>query len=231
MKIAIVDDNAEFAKQFSLMFYSYPFDEYKLEITLITEDFSNIACTLDVYFIDVDLIECSGFDLSSKIRESNPTAIIVFVTATADYVFESFNYSPFGFLRKEFLHDDFDRTLNRVLLKYKQQNSYYDFEYGGLIAKIYIKDIIYIEKNKNKVNIVTKKQNFSERKSISKIFASLDSSFGKINRSQIINFDHVDKITQQYFLMSNGKRFFFRNKYRKETMKMYYNYLIKKNRC
>ena len=231
MKIAIIDDCFEFAGRFAekLSAILESADNFNT-IEIFTNDFFNIPFDFDVYFIDIELVECSGFELSKFIYGKNQSAIIVFVTAISNYVYESFEYAPFAFLRKEYISNELPKLFSRIQTKYQLQNSYYEFNYKGVYIKIPFKDIIYFEKDNNNLYIITRKKSYTERKLISSVTPTLSSSFIKISRSYLINMDQIVKVENTHFVMSNGDSIYFRKKFKQETLNMYYNYLNKQQR-
>ena len=54
-------------------------------------------------FLDIDMPEMSGMELAAEIRAMNSAAALIFVSSHSDFVFESFQFQPFRFLRKEWL--------------------------------------------------------------------------------------------------------------------------------
>ena len=51
-------------------------------------------------FLDIDMPEMSGMELAAEIRAMNSAAALIFVSSHSDFVFESFQFQPFRFLRK-----------------------------------------------------------------------------------------------------------------------------------
>lgn len=57
-------------------------------------------------FLDIDMPEMSGMELVAEIRAMNSAAALIFVSSHSDFVFESFQFQPFRFLRKEWLAEE-----------------------------------------------------------------------------------------------------------------------------
>lgn len=57
-------------------------------------------------FLDIDMPEMSGMELAAEIRAMNSAAALIFVSSHSDFVFESFQFQPFRFLRKEWLAEE-----------------------------------------------------------------------------------------------------------------------------
>lgn len=51
----------------------------------------------DLIYLDIKMKKVSGFDAAKVIRGYDTRAIIIFITSLKDYIFNSFEYQPFGF--------------------------------------------------------------------------------------------------------------------------------------
>lgn len=109
MLIKIVDDDQAFVKKIKDIVY----DNFKdifldYSIDCITSNFeAQYFEKGDIFFLDIDLKEKNGIKIAEKIRENNSNAIIIFVSAMNDMIFDSLIVQPFYFIRK----DNFDRDM------------------------------------------------------------------------------------------------------------------------
>ncbi len=62
--------------------------------------------TINILFLDINMPTKTGFDLAEKLNQLYPDIIIIFVSAHDNFVYSSFEYSPFRFLRKTHLYKD-----------------------------------------------------------------------------------------------------------------------------
>lgn len=80
----------------------------KQEITL--NFFDNAASLLnvlinkkeyaDIVILDIDMPEINGFETARVIKEKYPDVLLMFYTSHEQYVFESFQFQPFRYIRK-----------------------------------------------------------------------------------------------------------------------------------
>ena len=54
----------------------------------------------DVLFLDIDMPKMSGFEVAKALRDGFSDCIIVFVTSHSELVFDSLDFQPFNFIRK-----------------------------------------------------------------------------------------------------------------------------------
>ena len=111
IRIAVVDDDENFAKM------------YKREIAKIFMMY-NVECNIyvhtnpkffqselsfesyDLIFMDIDMPKITGIQIASDLRSIGVDTTLVFVSNHDHFVFESFKYSPYRFIRKNNLLDD-----------------------------------------------------------------------------------------------------------------------------
>ena len=135
MLIKIVDDDQVFAKKIESMVYD-GFKDIFLDYSIdcITSHFEDRYFEKgDIFFLDIDLKsnitgldladlkEKNGIKIAEKIRENNSNAIIIFVSAMNDMIFDSLIVQPFYFIRK----DNFDRDMKiacTLIQKYINKN-------------------------------------------------------------------------------------------------------------
>ena len=228
IKIILCDDDLSFLQYFKQRLWeeliSMQYNDFR--IMTYSSEFQSIDYDCDILFMDINMPEISGFDLVKKIKQRE-NIILVFTSSYEDKVFESFAFSPFDFLRKSFLDEELHNKLKRIMCYYFSKHRIYHFNYSGMTLDILLSDIVYIEKQINNLILVTKDVVLHERKNLSAILSELDESFYKLNRSIIINFNHVKDIKKNAFLMSNNKLIYFKINHRQEAIKMYYNYICR----
>ena len=60
------------------------------------------AQSFDVIFLDICMPRLNGIETARRLREQNPKALIVFVTASPEYVWDALPLHPFDYLRKPY---------------------------------------------------------------------------------------------------------------------------------
>ena len=58
---------------------------------------------INILFLDIDMPEMSGFTIAEQLNRKYPDTLLLFVSAHEQFVYSSFEYSPFRFLRKSHL--------------------------------------------------------------------------------------------------------------------------------
>lgn len=107
MKIAICDDNIDVIKQIeNIVSQTYA----EIQVDFLTTCFENGRDLLaeiqnedtefDILLLDIDMPEISGIEVARIIRERNVNSILIFISSYENYVFDTFEYNPFRFVRK-----------------------------------------------------------------------------------------------------------------------------------
>lgn len=104
---------------------------------------------IHILLLDIDMPGTNGFELAEILHKRSPSTIIVFVSAYDNYVYESFMFNPFCFLRKTHLKEELDNVIQKVVQKFFETNETMLFSTVESDINIRIQDIVYIESVKN----------------------------------------------------------------------------------
>ena len=167
----------------------------------------------DVLFLDIDMPKLSGFDIAKKIRDSSLDTLLVFVSAKHELVYDSFEFTPFYFVRKisiTELHKELNRVVSKLLMHFRQytQITILDSYIGETSVKL--KDILYIQSEKHyllyTVNNVSVP--YKERKTIADLENILceEYSFIKPHQRYLVNMNHIAgfDLTANQITLDNG---------------------------
>ncbi|MDL2276660.1 LytTR family DNA-binding domain-containing protein, partial [Breznakia sp. OttesenSCG-928-G09] len=109
----------------------------------------------DLYFLDIDMPNLNGFELATKIQEQYPNTILLFVSNHNEFVYDSFKFDAFFFVRKDHFESDMKDALKLANEKLLRKEKRYILENKGDKRTIPYNDILYFEKLKNKIRIKT----------------------------------------------------------------------------
>ncbi len=156
---------------------------------------------VDLVFLDVNLPDISGLDFIKTVK--NPPAIIM-TTAYPEYAVSSFELDtivdylvkPFGFDRfLKAVNKAEDRFLKQDVVNPTTEDSIF-LNVDKTLHKIILKDILFLESDRNYITITTKTQKLSFIDSLKNWIEKLPSTqFVQIHKSFIINTKSVTKIS------------------------------------
>ena len=120
MKIAVCDDERtvreDIAGKIEFLFPETDVFLYESgNILLQSEE------NFDIVFLDIQMKGINGMDTAKKLRESGSDAVIIFVTALEEYVYQAFDVDAFHYLVKPFERAKFYEILNRAVHRREEE--------------------------------------------------------------------------------------------------------------
>ncbi len=211
IKCVIIDDNI---KELNTVESVLSALTYGTEYSLLIDSFSSFSqidlCNrYDLYILDIDMPDISGFQISRKIYDRHPDATIIFCTNHDDLVFDSFKLNAFYFVRKSFLSEDLTAAMQKFIRNYINNNTYYILRTRTEVTRIPYQNILYFEVSGNDLFIrMSDGTEYSERRSISSILDLLPkNTFVRIDKNFLINLKHVSGISDNNLFLTTGKKF------------------------
>lgn len=164
----------------------------------------------DVYILDIEMdgSETYGFELSARIRDNHPGAVIMFCSNHGDLVFDSFKLNTFYFIRKQ---DRLTEDIKAAFTKYIDalSNDTYIAKNKNGIYKISLKNVLYFEVSHNDlfIHFVNGKE-IRERKRIAIVFDEVkNKGFVMVGKSFVVNTKYIVSInkTQRSVTLTNNQ--------------------------
>ena len=239
IRIALCDDDKEFLQKFSEIiskeFTTYT-DDFEIKsytdgVTLINE---HRCKAFDIIFLDIDMPEISGFDVAKKIREDFSNCFIIFITSHSELVYESMDFQPFNFIRKNCnisLKEKISEIVSKLMRHIKQSTKIIlEDDISGRCV-VYFREIAYIESNKHYIyyHIVNKENPIKIRGSINECeekYSSFD--FVRIHKKYLANLRLISDINNrndEILIDSIKTKLPMSKNYKKNIKEKYLNYL------
>lgn len=77
----------------------------------------------DILLLDIDMPGMSGLEIAKLIRDEEKDVILIFLTAHDEFVYLSFQYAPFRYIRKEYMKEELPSAMKAALAKLKAKRS------------------------------------------------------------------------------------------------------------
>ncbi|MBL0883513.1 MAG: response regulator transcription factor [Chitinophagaceae bacterium] len=157
----------------------------------------------DVIFLDINLPALSGLEMAALIPKDQR---IIFTTAYAEHALDSFAFHVIDYLLKPVSFKRFLHAIQKLQLQIRtfetndipaKEPDLLFIKSGRTVINIRFTDILYIEANKEYLQIHTKDQKHLVYKRMKDMAASLPASFIRIHNSYIINLQHLQKTDVQ----------------------------------
>jgi len=159
---------------------------------------------VDLVFLDVEMPGMSGIDL---IKNLDKHPIIILVTSKKDYAAEAFDLNVVDYLIKPLSLSRFMVAINKAKELFEdidtkqtvnENNKEYIFvRSGGLLIKIKLENIQYIQAIGDYVNIFTPEKRHTVHITLKNIEEKLPADkFFRLHRSYLVSLSHIDNIEE-----------------------------------
>ena len=149
--------------------------------------------SIDIFFLDIKMLKITGMDVAKIIRETNDTSEIIFITSIVDYIQEGYKVRAYRYLLKPIDFGDLNESILSCISDIiKRRENFMLIENKGIINKILINSIMYIEVRKKVLTIHTKNDTYYTKNSMDKIELELEKyNFFRCHKSYLINLQYI----------------------------------------
>lgn len=108
----------------------------------------------DLILLDITMKRCDGMKAAKKIREYDQNVMIVFVTASAEYVFSGYEVRAFRYILKPELMHGFAGVFRECLNELTRSNEIrYSFRTATESVSVPVRDILYFESDRRIITV------------------------------------------------------------------------------
>ena len=182
--------------------------------------------SFDAVFLDIDMPEMTGFELTEKLRQIEQDTPIVYVTAHDDLFIHAFQYRALGFVRKAKLETDLPIALQTIMKELRIEKAtvilHTTKASGGKEIEIRISDIVYIESRNHLTYIhMMNGEAYESRKALRSYEESPGFfQFLEINSGTLVNPDRTF-LSDDHVVTPDGIRLFISKRKRKAIQAKY----------
>lgn len=212
IRIAVVDDDKTIFNQIHQYISEAFGEEIKVEkyesSTAFFTDSDNLK--YNMIFLDIDMPEINGFELAEMLKNVKPDITIVFVSHLEHLVFQSFQFRPFGFVRKSCLKEDITFVItdyrkelikNRDVYILKTQDSERSVPLSNIMYFESMKHAIYVQTVEEKYKIKREREYELSMKTLSEQFEP--KGFIRVHKSFLVNYRHIYIIRRDCVVLKN----------------------------
>ena len=160
---------------------------------------------IDIFFLDIKMLQLTGMDVAKIIRETNDTSEIIFITSIVDYIQEGYKVRAYRYLLKPIDFGDLNESILSCISDIiKKRENFMLIENKGIINKILINSIMYIEVRKKVLTIHTKNDTYYTKNSMDKIELELEKyNFFRCHKSYLINLGYIQFICKNTVVIND----------------------------
>lgn len=221
LKVVCCDDEKEMRKaltkiiepEFQLLGVDYQLSEFASGEELLS---SNRLETVDLLFLDIEMKTLDGIETAKQLRKVNQHAVIVFITAFADFVFQGYEVRALNYLLKPYDGKKIIDVLHKALDELEMtQQKYFVIEQKSGSTRVALKDICYFTSDRRLVTVVTTEDTNSFYGKLSDL--ELPECFLRIHNRYIVNLNYVEQV-ETASLSCNQEQLPISRKYRQSLM-------------
>lgn len=216
IRFAICDDEPKWIET-ALEIVDKFFTERSIEIVIETFDSAQLLLEtatmqnkqFNVMILDIDMPDIDGFDAAEKLKLLYPDMLLMFYTAHEQYVFDSFRFQPFRYIRKEYAA----RELEPALLAASQiievsADRFVELRSLDRTYNIKSSEIIYFETNKRRCDVYLKDGSIiNVRKTIKELFNEVGSdNFVMIHSGAAVNIKYISNYSNYDVTLETGTK-------------------------
>lgn len=160
----------------------------------------------DIIFLDIQMRNVDGIKTAEQIRQTDTSAIIVFITSFVQFVSEAFRQNAFQFLIKPVTQDSFNREFRRIIKQYCLNHQKYTIRNKNGIFALEIKSIVYIESYRHSLIFFTNNgEKYNTTGTISEKESQLAPlGFIRVHQGYLVNMDYIKSINEKDILTTVG---------------------------
>lgn len=196
INIAICDDEQVILNSIEKLVTDF-FHSQNIEIKIFLfssgEELLGIGKDIDILFLDIQMKHLNGIETARKIRSKGYKGFLIFITVLKEMVFQSFEVQPFDYLLKPIKYDNFQKTMERLLLSMKSADKEnLLIQRGSESSIVSFGEIVFCEIIDRKVYLHLKSAeviDYYDR--IDNLEKKLDNRFFRCHRSYLINLQYL----------------------------------------
>ena len=118
LQIAVCEDDENMGKYLRQLMEKRLGDNSNCRISVFSsgKQLLKASTQFDIFFLDIDLKDMNGIDMARQLRQESE-AVIVFVTALKEYIFDAFDIQAFQYLLKPIDEQRFFSVLDKALVE------------------------------------------------------------------------------------------------------------------
>lgn len=159
--------------------------------------------SFDILLLDIEMGAMDGVTLAKKLRKTNQTLQIVFITGYSDYIAEGYEVAALHYLMKPVKEEKLFSVLDRAVDKVRKDEKILNLEAAGQMVRIPVYTIRYADVQGNYVTVhaVT---DYTSKMTLSQLEKSLDDRFHRVGRSAIVNLTKITRVTKTDIYLNDG---------------------------
>lgn len=197
------------------------------------QDVLDAAKCPDILLLDIQMPGLDGMETARCLRGMKRDIIIIFVSVTDDYVFQSFDVGAFHYLVKPYSDEKLEQVLGNAVMQFEEINFAHNktknegpcitVKSFGKHITVRASDIVYAEVFDRKVVIHTMDSDIEYYGKMKELERNVGEGFYRPHRAYLVNFNYITKYDSTAIWLKRGKALMSKQNYR-DFVKSYLRY-------
>lgn len=200
IRIAIVEDDEVYQKQFQQYLHQYEKDYHeKMDITVFSDGdliAAGYKSEFDLILLDIEMPFVDGMTAAEEIRKVDQEVVIIFITNMQQYAIRGYAVDALDYVLKPVNYFAFCQRIDRALARMKKRiEKFITVPVKGGVQKINMSDIYYIESQGHNLIFNTATGQYLSSGTMKETEEKLEQEhFCRGNKGCLINLQHVDGV-------------------------------------
>lgn len=210
LNVALVEDSHEDEELFQTAFTTFVQEnQLSAQLHVFETGHEFLSCPggkYDLIFMDIELPDMNGIDVSRELRKKDARAVLVFLTKMGQFAINGYEVDAIDYILKPLDLGIFNLKMKKFIRHALQsQRSDIAISFYGSSRIIRSEDIVYIEVLKHDITYHTIVGNFSQRRTLKEAEAQLRNCFFvRLSNCYLVNLRHVARIDKYELTLDNG---------------------------
>lgn len=157
----------------------------------------------DILLLDIEMGAMDGVSMAKKLRKTNETVQIIFITGYSDYISEGYEVAALHYLLKPVKEEKLRSVLDRAAEKLSKNEKILHFDLGGEMVRVPIYRIRYADVSGNYVTVHAQ-ADVKVKMTLGDLEKQLDERFYRVGRSCIVNLTCISRVTKAEIKLNDG---------------------------
>ena len=173
--------------------------------------------------------ELNGLQTAEKIRQTDKSVIISFLTNYAEFAVQGYEVNAFRYILKSQPDYLYTQQLHSIFDECEQRFRNYKFSNRNLSFKFRLIDILYFEGHKRKVTVFTSTGELEYGGNFTEVCDELlKYNFIVVNKGLLVNLEHIQNINKYDIIMSNGRKIPLGRTYKDNVVSSYLDFVTRR---
>ncbi len=182
----------------------------------------------DLLLLDIRLDHSPDGMETARMFRKKSGAVIIFVTALKEYVFDAYDVEAFHYLLKPIDEKKFEDVVKKAAAKIEgdRKQKPLEIRVNGLVRYVEPEDIIYAENDKRKIILHTKAGNYTFYEKMGALEQKLGKHFFRSHRGYLVHLKEVAGYDHSTIQLKNGESVFLAKQKYSDFTAAYMRYLM-----